>query len=183
VTSPPELPSLATLEQLPYLSATIAEALRHSYGVVSRLPRIHVDDAVALHFVGKPSEDDGSKALDEHFVVPPGYPISMTSAHIHMNPRLFPDPQAFQPERWLDSEGHRLRDLDKYIMSFSKGSRQCLGINLAYAELFICIAAVVLRLGRQLELFETTTEDVKLFKDVFAMRPKPESKGIRVVLK
>jgi cytochrome P450 len=107
----------------------------------------------------------------------------MTSVHVHMNPDIFPDPQAFSPERWLDSEGRKRKDLDKYLLSFSKGSRACLGINLAYAELFICIAAVVLRLGNRLELFETTIDDVKLFKDVFGMRPKPDSKGIRVILK
>lgn len=55
--------------------------------------------------------------------------------------------------------------------------------SLAYAELFICVAAIVLRLGDRLELFETTTEDVEIHRDVFAMRPKRESKGIRVLVR
>ena len=55
--------------------------------------------------------------------------------------------------------------------------------SLAYAELFICIAAIVLRLGDRLELFETTTEDVKIHRDAFAMRPKRETKGIRVLVR
>ena len=49
--------------------------------------------------------------------------------------------------------------------------------------MFICIAGVVLRLGDRLELFETMTKDVKLHHDVFAMRPRPETKGIRVLVK
>jgi hypothetical protein len=55
--------------------------------------------------------------------------------------------------------------------------------SLAYAEMYLCIAAVVLRLGDRLELFDTTVEDVKLDHDVFAMRPKPDTKGIRVLVK
>jgi hypothetical protein len=126
--NPSQLPTLATLENLPYLNATITETLRHTYGVVSRLPRIHVDETVRLKSqVLSSSEKGGGEEVD--YVVPPNYPISMTSVHIHMNPTLFPNPQAFEPERWLDGQGRRRRDLDKYILSFSKGSRQCLGIK------------------------------------------------------
>lgn len=122
-----QLPSLATLEQLPYFNATIMETLRHTYGPVSRLPRIHPNDTVQLSSAWKPLAE--SKAEPLNYVVPPGYPISMTSVHVHMNPDIFPDPKAFAPERWLDTEGQRRKDLDKYILSFSKGSRQCLGIK------------------------------------------------------
>ena len=127
ISSPSQLPSLAALEQLPYLSATIAETLRHSYGPVSRLPRIHVNEAVKLSSMRKSSSSMNKEEVD--YVVPPGYPISMTSVHVHMNPDLFPNPQAFSPERWLDTNGQRRKDLDKYILTFSKGSRQCLGIK------------------------------------------------------
>jgi cytochrome P450 len=121
-----QLPTLAVLENLPYLNATITETLRHTYGVVSRLPRIHVDEVVQLRSKLQGSEETGE---DIEYVVPPGYPISMTSVHVHMNPSLFPNPQAFEPERWLDAQGRRRKDLDKYILSFSKGSRQCLGMK------------------------------------------------------
>jgi cytochrome P450 len=120
------LPSIATLEALPYLNATIAETLRHSYGPVSRLPRIHVNDAVKLQSTFKIKSGEIKHV---EYVVPPGYPISMTSVHVHMNPALFPDPTAFKPERWLGLDGKRHHDLDKYILSFSKGTRQCVGIK------------------------------------------------------
>ena len=175
VTDPSQLPSLTRLEDLPFLYAIIAEILRHTYGLVSRLPRIHTTEAVQLH-----SQHNGI-AID--YLVSPGYPISMTSVHVHKNPKIFPDPHAFFPERWLDSKGNRRKDLDKYFLSFSKGTRQCLGINLAYAELYICIAAIVLRMGDRLDLYETTREDVEVARDVFAMRPKKESKGIRVLVR
>jgi hypothetical protein len=34
-----------------------------------------------------------------------------------------------------------------------------------------------------MELFETTADDVELHHDVFAVRPKPGTKGIRVLVK
>lgn len=44
-----------------------------------------------------------------------------------MDSNKFPEPEAFQPERWLN-DGKRL---DKYQVSFGKGSRQCIGMKLA----------------------------------------------------
>lgn len=55
--------------------------------------------------------------------------------------------------------------------------------SLAYAELYVCIAAVVLRLGTRMELYKTDWDDVRIYRDGFAMRPKPDSKGIRVLIK
>ncbi|KAL8696037.1 MAG: hypothetical protein Q9224_003006 [Gallowayella concinna] len=53
-------------------------------------------------------------------------PVGMTSVLMHNNTVLFPEPQIFDPERWLQSDSARLR---KYIVAFSKGSRQCLGMK------------------------------------------------------
>lgn len=62
----------------------------------------------------------------------------MTSVLMHLNPNIFPSPKTFQPERWLENPR-----LSKYLVSFSKGSRQCLGMNLAYAELYLCLSYMV----------------------------------------
>lgn len=61
--------------------------------------------------------------------VPPGTPVAMTSVLVHNDARIFPEPEKFQPERWLNADGSRDRTLEKYILSFSRGSRQCLGIK------------------------------------------------------
>ena len=42
-----------------------------------------------------------------------------------MNPTIFPSPEEFRPERWLD--GDTL--LDHYMVSFSRGSRACIGMK------------------------------------------------------
>ncbi len=51
-------------------------------------------------------------------------PVGMTSVLLHHNENTFPDSYSFVPERWLGKEGHAL---EKYMVSFSKGSRECLG--------------------------------------------------------
>lgn len=77
------------------------------------------------------------------------------------------------------------------MVSFTKGTRQCVGINLAYAELYTCLASIFRRYGGpesmgpegRLELFETTKEDVEMAADMFIPFVKPGSKGIRVLVK
>ena len=49
---------------------------------------------------------------------------------------------------------------------------------MAYAELYLTIARVFRRF--ELELFETTIEDIKMKHDFFAPVPRLDSKGVRI---
>jgi cytochrome P450 len=51
----------------------------------------------------------------------------MSQRDIHYNPTLFPDPRKFDPDRWL--KGEESKTLEKYLVSFSKGARMCIGIQ------------------------------------------------------
>lgn len=174
---------LAQLEQLPYLSAVIREALRLSYGVSSRLQRISPDKPILYN------PPDG-----ESWEIPPGTPVGMTSVLVHHDESIFPDSHSFKPERWLDNPR-----LDRYLVSFSKGSRQCIGINLAYAELYLTLSAIFRRYGSAelrasgttdegddegiLELYETSIKDVAIQADGFVPLPAEGTKGIRIHVK
>lgn len=50
------------------------------------------------------------------------------SAHaVHSDESIWgPNPRRFNPNRWLEGDG---KQLDKYLVTFSKGARQCLGIK------------------------------------------------------
>jgi len=120
IDSPIKLPKWSTLEQLPYLSAVILEAIRLSYGVATRLPRIAPDET--LIYKGK----FGDKPV-EH-IIPPGTAIGMSSVLMHANQDTFPNPDEFQPERWLDNVTRR-KELEGHLFSFGKGTRQCLGMK------------------------------------------------------
>jgi cytochrome P450 len=48
-----------------------------------------------------------------------------------MDTNIFPDPEQFKPERWLKAEEEGF-PLQRYLVSFSKGSRQCVGLKLVF---------------------------------------------------
>ncbi|KAK2616577.1 hypothetical protein QQS21_000400 [Conoideocrella luteorostrata] len=113
------------LEQLPYLSAVICEGLRLSYGVSTRLQRINPD--APFRFVSQVESRGVTKRTE--YTIPQGTPVGMTATLVHIDPDLFPEPYVFRPERWLSENGERHHHLDKYLLSFSRGSRQCIGIK------------------------------------------------------
>jgi len=136
-------PSLRELERLPYLNAVIKESLRLSVGVVSGLLRV------------VPKE--GAKICDTF--VPGGTIVSCGAPFVHFNPTLFPAPYEFRPERWLADPA-----LDNWLVSFSRGPRMCLGINLAWVELRLSFAHIFRRF--EMELAEGSPDDLP-FRDCF----------------
>lgn len=52
----------------------------------------------------------------------------MSSHFVHRNASVFEDPNEFVPERWLGTDG---RNLDRWLVSFSRGPRSCLGLKYA----------------------------------------------------
>lgn len=112
--------SWQVLEKLPYLNGVIMEGLRLSYGVSARSPRIATEEDLVYRGA------DGETKFE--YVIPRGWAIGMSSALVHHNEGVFPENDKFVPERWLDDNGNRKRDLEKYLISFSRGSRACLGM-------------------------------------------------------
>jgi len=118
------------LEKLPYLTGVVKEALRLSWGTVTPMPRVVGPSGGVV--AGTP--------------VPPGTTVAMGNTIMHRNPDVFPDPMHFSPERWLQPDS--AATLDRYLVAFSKGPRGCLGINLAWCELYLILG----NLFRKLEL-------------------------------
>ncbi|KAF8659814.1 hypothetical protein AX16_001699 [Volvariella volvacea WC 439] len=118
------------LEKLPYLTAVIKESLRLAHGIVTPLPRIAGPTDVEI---------SGAK-------IPAGTVVAMGHTVVHRNPEIFPNPREFIPERWL---GDDVQNLDKYLVAFSKGPRSCLGINLAWCELYLIFANIFRKLELQ----------------------------------
>ena len=103
----------------------------------------------------------------------------MMGVFIHDNPKIFPDPDVFRPERWLESPAERI-SLEKYLCNFSKGTRACLGMNLSRAQITMTLAKVVRIFD--FELFKTDRSDVEMAQDYITPMPLPDSKGVRVIV-
>jgi len=157
---PTVLPPIRDLDQLTYLNAVINEGFRISHGIIARLTRVAPDEDLVLNEV----------------VIPAGTPIGMSSWLLHLNPDLFPEPNVFRPERWLEPGANKLK---KYLVNFTKGSRVCLGKDLARTEIVYTLSTMFRRF--EMELFETDRSDVDIVHDFFNPYPKMGSKGVRVL--
>ena len=82
------------------------------------------------------------------------------------NPLIFPDPEAFKPDRWL----HENAEMTDAFMPFSKGSRACLGINLAWMELRVVLSFIVGNFHASISK-EMKAEDMDMV-DYFLLVPK-----------
>ena len=60
-------------------------------------------------------------------------------------------------------------------------TRNCVGLTLAYEELYLAVAGVFRRLD--LELYETDFSDVNIIYDNYTPKARLDSKGVRVLVK
>ena len=153
-------PELKRLEKLPYLTAIILEGLRIGHAVSHRMMRAFPDKNL------KYGELD----------IPAGTIVSMTALLLHENEAIFPEPQVFRPERWLHENQDRLQH---YLIPFTRGTRGCLGVNLAWAMMYLTLASVFRRFD--FDLSEVVRErDIDCSKDCIFAAPRSDSKGIIV---
>jgi cytochrome P450 len=120
---------------------------------------------------------DGIKPLivDEK-VIPTGAVIGMSAYTMHFDGGIWgEDARRFNPARWLNDDA---KELEKYLVTFSKGARQCLGINLAYAEITLTLAMLVNRFRFALDktLTESDVKSLDYFVNAF------EGTGVRAMV-
>jgi cytochrome P450 len=104
-----------------YLTATIQETLR----IRPVLPN------VAPRLVAKPIEVGG-------WAYPPGCSLVLNSYLIHHDPEIYPDPDAFRPERFLDEQPGTYT-----WIPFGGGRRRCLGASFAMLEMKIVLRSTL----------------------------------------
>lgn len=152
------------LQNLPYLRAVIKEGQR--LGKESgRVPRINPH----------------SPTTYRDFTFPPGTILSASLKDLHLNSTIYAEASKFIPERWLSSDPTTTKALEKHFMPFSRGPRVCLGKNLAMVESYICIANLIHALD--LEIWDTTQQDVDGCHDFFVPDLPTDSHGLRVLIR
>ncbi|KAL8911000.1 MAG: hypothetical protein Q9171_003769 [Xanthocarpia ochracea] len=98
-------------KQLPYLTAVLREVLRCSNPLPGRLPRV------------VPPEGASVDGID----LAPGVIVHTSAYLLNRHESVWgPDSREFKPDRWL---GGQPQALDKYMTSFNRGARQCLGMK------------------------------------------------------
>jgi cytochrome P450 len=161
IPNPQNIPAWTELEKLPYLTAVIKEGLRMSLGTGNRLPRVNPNEEIVFH----------------QWVIPRGTPVGMTVRGCMRDEKIFPNPNTFDPERWLVGD---VKERERFYVPFSKGARMCLGMHFAYAEMYLTLASILRRFD--LELYETTEVEMEYKHDFFAPQFEYTSKGLRVTV-
>jgi len=120
------IPSHANLENLTYLNCVIKEGLRIDTAVPGSTPRYVPPEGA--HINGH--------------VLPGGSIISIQAYSCHRDPNVFPQPEEFIPDRWLEETA----DMRKLYVPFGPdGPRKCIGIHLAYMELRVILTSLFRR--------------------------------------
>lgn len=107
-------PSSSDLEDLPFLNALLTETLRLHAPGAGRQPRLSPPGGMTLH----------------GYYIPPNTSISSSSYVLHRTESVFPDPETFQPERWLTDDG-KTAEMKRLYWAFGSGGRMCIGNHFA----------------------------------------------------
>ncbi|KAJ5960262.1 Cytochrome monooxygenase lcsI [Penicillium vulpinum] len=115
------------VSQLTYLNAALEESLRVYPSVPSIIPRVVPKDGAMI---------------DGRFV-PENVSVSGAHYSTYHSESHFTEADSFIPERWLENRDKRFElDNRNAVQPFSLGPRNCLGRNLAYAEMRVIAAKV-----------------------------------------
>jgi cytochrome P450 len=64
---------------------------------------------------------------------------------LHRNSDAFPEPTRFDPTRWIDQPAEVAKARERCFVPFSRGSRMCIGQNLAMCELYVTLGTLFRR--------------------------------------
>lgn len=111
------------MRNIPYLEAVIKETLRR----YPPLPRI-------TRRAGKTTEINGIEIKE-------GAEVHVSVYALHHNPRYFPDPERWDPERFAPENKDQLTPYT--YLPFGTGPRNCIGMRFAYQEIKLCIVKLL----------------------------------------
>ncbi|XP_035676719.1 cytochrome P450 2D28-like [Branchiostoma floridae] len=126
VLGPNQDPSMEHRSKMPYTEATLSEISR----MAATAPM------TALHFTT-------SDIVFRGYHIPKSTRVEVNIWSVLRDPQLWPEPNKFDPARFLDDSGNFVRRED--LIMFSMGRRLCPGERLAKVELFLIFTSLLQR--------------------------------------
>uniref|UniRef100_H2Y8M8 Uncharacterized protein n=1 Tax=Ciona savignyi TaxID=51511 RepID=H2Y8M8_CIOSA len=144
-------PSISFEDKMPYVRAVLQETFRLRPPLPLSVPHVaHCNTSLM------------------GYRIPKGAIILTNTWGIQNNPKLWPEPEKFKPERHIDEFGKFIKSPD--VIPFNIGTRHCLGQQLAKMELFITLTSLCQRFRFTLPLGETPD---LTGESTFILRPFP----------
>ena len=109
----PSVPAPNSIDALLLLSAILTETLRLHVAIPGPQPRLTPD---------KPSTPT---TLAGYTNIPGGVRVSAQPYSLHRNPEVFPEPEKWRPERWLEEDKNG--EKSRWFWAFGSGGRGCIG--------------------------------------------------------
>ncbi|XP_040464813.1 cytochrome P450 1B1-like [Falco naumanni] len=153
------LPTAEDRAHLPLLEAFIYETLRYTSFVPITIPHATTDD-VEL----------------EGFHIPKGTVVFINQWSVNHDCSKWPDPQRFDPTRFLDVQQRLDRDRAGSVMVFSAGQRRCIGDQLSKLQLFLFTAILLHQCSFHANPAEHLTMDCI---HGLALKPRPFTVTVR----
>lgn len=127
-------PDFKTLDSLPLLHAVVMESLRQHAAIPGCQPRMTPQGAE----LGPSAEDWSVKGL------PSNVRVNSYAYTLHLNADVYPEPEKWDPRRWLDDRGEVDGGGEKarWFWAFGSGGRMCIGSHLAMMDMKSIVAAI-----------------------------------------
>ncbi|KAK2774702.1 hypothetical protein FQN52_004231 [Onygenales sp. PD_12] len=117
-------------QTLPYLDACIKEAFR-----------VHPAAGIPLERI---TPSSGVEICGQH--VAGNTIVGCSPWVIHRRPEIFgEDADVFRPERWLDSDPAKIREMNGNMFHFGAGARTCIGKNISLMEIYKLVPSFLRR--------------------------------------
>ncbi|KAI1810323.1 cytochrome P450 [Poronia punctata] len=154
--------TMTSFDKLPYLDAVVMEGLRCFPAIPMSLPR----------YVPR-----GGRTIDGYFM--PEHTIVSSQAYSahRIDKEVFPDPDVFDPDRWLVEEGKL--DRKRLFFAFASGGRGCIGKHLALAEMKILLRDVYSQFTT-LPDESMTDQDMEMADQLISSQPRGKKCLVRL---
>ncbi|HEX5014803.1 MAG TPA: cytochrome P450 [Candidatus Limnocylindrales bacterium] len=131
------------------LEAELSAVLDGRFALPTDVPSLPFTQAVVNETLRlyPPAYVTGREAIRDTTVggleIPRGHIVLISMYTTHRDPRFYPEPDAFRPERWLDGLEKRLPR--GAFIPFGLGSRKCIGSSFAMMEAVVLLATIARR--------------------------------------
>jgi cytochrome P450 len=104
-----------------------------------------LDEALRLHSVTILMRRTVEPVELAGHLLPAGTEVAFSLYAIHRDPRVYRDPERYDPDRWLPERQRTAPVARQAYIPFGAGSHKCIGDSFAYAEAAIALATILSR--------------------------------------